>query len=81
MAGKTDWRAPSIEEFLTIVDFSRSDPAIDPVFNCQLWFYWSGSTYPADAALGWDVYFGYGYSSVWDKADSYYVRCVRGESW
>jgi hypothetical protein len=81
LGGKTDWRAPSIDELLTIVDYSRSDPAIDPVFNCHLWFYWSGSTYPLNADYGWDVYFGYGYSSTWDKGDNYYTRCVRGESW
>lgn len=32
-AGRSDWRAPTVEELLSIVDYSRHDPAIDPAFN------------------------------------------------
>ena len=81
LGGKSDWRAPSIDELVTIVDFSQPGPAIDPVFNCHSDFYWSGSSFIINTAYGWDVYFGFGYSSYWDKADVYYIRCVRGQTW
>jgi hypothetical protein len=80
LGGKTDWRAPSIEELQTIVDFSRTDPTIDPVFNCHSFYYWSGSTV-AGYADGWDVDFQWGQTTYWNKGDTYYTRCVRGESW
>ena len=78
LGGYTDWRAPSIDELLTIVDFSRINPSIDPVFSCQSSFYWSGSALATVPDRGWDVYFESGYSSWYYQTDGYYVRCVRG---
>jgi hypothetical protein len=80
LGGYVDWRVPSIEELLTIVDFSRTDPAIDPVFSCHSWFYWSGSTV-AGYADGWYVDFKWDETKFWNKGSIFYTRCVRGESW
>jgi hypothetical protein len=81
LGGYTDWRAPTIDQLLTMVDFSRLNPAIDPVFSCHSAYYWSGSTLAEVPDRGWDVYFESGYSSWYYKTDSYYIRCVRGASW
>ncbi|MBN1420307.1 MAG: DUF1566 domain-containing protein [Planctomycetes bacterium] len=59
-AGRDDWRLPNIRELLSIVDYGRTDPAIDPVFGALSEWYWSSSTgawWPGNA---WGVGFGYG---------------------
>jgi hypothetical protein len=81
LGGHGDWRAPRIDELLTIVDFSRTYPAIDPIFECSSAFYWSGSGLAGYPDYGWDVYFETGYSSWFVKTDGYRVRCVRGGPW
>jgi hypothetical protein len=40
--GYEDWRTPRIDELRTILDYSRDNPAIDPVFECRSRPYWSG---------------------------------------
>jgi hypothetical protein len=45
-AKHTDWRLPTVKEFLTIVDRSSGSlPAIDPIFGpTQFAYYWSDDT-------------------------------------
>jgi Zn-dependent metalloprotease len=74
------WRVPRVDELHTIVDYSRYQPAIDPVFECPSTFSWSGNTsvhYPDQA---WAVdFFSFGYVGVAPKDCSIgSVRCVRG---
>lgn len=45
LGGKDDWRLPNALELQSLVDYSRYDPSIDPVFECRSYGYWSGSTY------------------------------------
>jgi hypothetical protein len=78
LGGYSDWRLPSCQELVSIVDYGRHNPAINPAFGSRSEYYWSGSTtagYPDDA---WAVQFGYGYSHGYGKYNSSYVRCVRG---
>jgi hypothetical protein len=79
LGGYEDWRLPGIKGLLSIVDYSRYDPAIHSPFDVRSGHYWSSSAnvyYPANA---WHVYFVDG-SANWDfKSYLYYVRCVRGE--
>ncbi|MBI3989952.1 MAG: DUF1566 domain-containing protein [candidate division NC10 bacterium] len=43
-AGYTDWRAPTLDELLTIVDCSSGAPCIDPIFGpTASRFYWSAT--------------------------------------
>jgi len=73
-----DWRLPRIKGLLSIVDYSRFDPAIYPAFDCRSASYWSSSTtaYDPDGAWGVDFYNG---NAGWHyKNDGNYVRCARG---
>lgn len=77
-AGHTDWRLPNAKELISIVDYSRVGPAIDPVFtNTQSNSYWSGTTYADSTGVAWEVYFGDGYVYYSGKDTTYYVRAVR----
>ena len=79
IGGRKDWRLPTREELLTIVDLTRHSPSIYPIFiNTKItgWYwtltpcvYWSGSA--------WIVGFSGGYVSYGGKFNYYYVRPVR----
>lgn len=78
IGGHTDWRLPSVEELLSIVDYGRHDPACDPVFGTLPSFYWSSSTYVYASQLAWGVCFSRGYVSADLKTYRNHVRAVRG---
>ena len=79
LGGYADWRLPNINELKSIRDMSRSSPAIDTTFvNTASGYYWSSTTYVADTTFAWLVYFGNGFVYGYDKTNSFYVRCVRG---
>jgi hypothetical protein len=77
--GHTDWRLPTIRELLTLVDYERSDPAIDTdVLKCDSAWYWSSTPYqPSPGDYAWYVYFGYGGSNWLNQDDEGFVRAVR----
>jgi hypothetical protein len=78
LGGKSDWRLPSIDELETIVDYSRTEPAIDPLFQCRSDYYWSDSTFGDNLASAWGVSFDFGFSYAYTRGTALYVRCVRG---
>ncbi len=80
LAGFTDWRLPSYDELLTIVDYDRYRPAIMPSFNNVAYdFYWSSSKDISDTKYNHIVHFvdGFTYVAKISKSTSF-VRCVRG---
>jgi len=86
LGGYTDWRTPTFNELVTIVDYSLAQPGptIDTsVFpETQQELYWSGNisaTYGGTYAWGYHFYYGWARSAMYYKKDYYYVRCVRGE--
>jgi hypothetical protein len=79
-AGYTDWRLPNEKELNSIVEFCGYNPSINqtafPATPPAL--FWSGSSYVPNPADAWDVFFGSGFTNANYKANSYYVRLVRG---
>ena len=73
-----DWRLPSLEELLTLVDYKLITPATE-LPNMRPSYYWSSTTDIDYANYVWNIHFydGYDYSS--NKYLSRYVRAVRGE--
>lgn len=79
LAGKP-WRVPNSKELISIVDYTRKQPAIDPLFtNTKSDSYWTSTTYAGNE--NWNanyVSFVYGGSFRQSKTSSFniYVRCV-----
>jgi hypothetical protein len=80
-AFQDDWRLPSRIELVSLVDFTRDDPAIDPIFtNTNPASFWTASTTPADRSRGYVVDFDEGVTLDEVLTKAYRVRCVRGGS-
>lgn len=78
--GFKDWRLPTYDELIAIVDYSRHDPAINPAFqNNGTDFYWTSSQYGADPDSIWVVRFSDGSTNKSYKTYENYVRCVRNK--
>ncbi|MBF0237055.1 MAG: DUF1566 domain-containing protein, partial [SAR324 cluster bacterium] len=73
--GQTDWRLPTPEELLPLVDYGKYNPATS-FPNMKSLDYWSSIA--NDSSNAWGVDFGYGGVSSRTKSNTYYVRCVRG---
>jgi hypothetical protein len=72
------WRLPSIGELQSIVDDSKSNPAIDNAFGTQLLdYFWSSSPLAGSPSLAWAVDFSTGGTGGSGVGDAYRVRCVR----
>lgn len=78
-AGFSDWRIPNIVELVSIVDFGRYNPAIDPLFvNTHLdTRYWSATTVHNTTTAAFYVEFTNGGAYYIDKGNASYIRCVR----
>ncbi len=76
LGGHADWRLPTIEELVTLIDFTRHVPASAfPLMPCG-WF-WSSKEYVGCASEAWGINFYYGYVNYVFKTLMGYVRCVR----
>jgi hypothetical protein len=75
----SDWRLPNKNELSLLADRSKISPALDDVFvNTNSSYCWSSTTYVGGTTNAWGVYFGNGSDGIHNKANSGYVRCVRG---
>jgi hypothetical protein len=72
------WRLPSIEELITLIDFSISGPATKlPGVYSEI--YWSSSNFINTNKYVWTIYFGDGYIDKISKTTTgNYARYVSG---
>lgn len=76
----TNWRLPTIQEWLNIVDRTKYEPVIDTTYfqnNVNDKSYWSSTVDATDSTKVWRINIGYGSILTDSKVtDSRYVRCV-----
>jgi len=76
--GMSKWRLPTFNELLSIVDFNRVDPAINPVFSyVQENTYWTSTDFSATRARAWTIDFRTGKTYYSYKTTNHAVRCVK----
>ncbi|MBK7001990.1 MAG: DUF1566 domain-containing protein [Rhodoferax sp.] len=80
--GQSDWRLPTADELVSLVDYSRYDPAINisifPATPSSI--FWSGSPNVSNSSYAWVVGFFNGYASSGStglRSNNYAVRLVR----
>lgn len=80
LCNHADWRLPSREELLSLVNAGTSNPAIDTNYfpNTPASSFWSASSYVSVPAYAWSVSFVDGYANAGIKANTDAVRLVRG---
>lgn len=81
LCGASNWRMPSRQDLVSIVDYGRADP--DPTIdtshfpNTPASFFWSAAAYIGYSDYAWHVGFGHGYAYGYYKNVASQVRLVR----
>jgi hypothetical protein len=72
------WRVPGVKELETLVDETRSNPAIDPTAfpSTPADYFWTSSPVTSFPMSAWSVDFRRGLDNFFDVTSQHYVRCV-----
>ena len=73
-------RLPTIAEFVSLIDYSQSDPALPiehPFKNVRSSYYWSATTSVRRIRSAWRIYMYYGYTHDYSKISEYYIWPVK----
>jgi len=76
----SQWRLPTRKELQTIIDASKSNPAVPaghPFSNIQISSYWSSTTYAGSTTFAWFTYLGDGSVDSDYKTSTRYVWPVK----
>jgi hypothetical protein len=75
--GVKKWRMPTVKELVSIVDYERCDPAVDPGhFGGPFGATWSSTIAKSPAGYAWFVYLGYGFVNRYYQGFRLHVRAV-----
>jgi len=79
LAGFSDWRVPTVDDFYSMIKYYKSNPICDSIFALNSLSYWSSTADVDSIYYAWGVYFSCSYVGYIDynKKSSHYVRCVR----
>jgi len=78
LSGLKHWRLPTFEELLSITDYSRSHPAINPAFEfVEEGTYWTSTDFAPTTSRAWTIDFRTGETYYNYKTTNHTVRCVK----
>ena len=76
--GIEHWRLPTFKELFSIVDYTRVNPAINPLFSfVDEGSYWTSTDFAPTTARAWTIDFRTGETYYNYKTTNHTVRCVK----
>ncbi|MEA3490681.1 MAG: DUF1566 domain-containing protein [Campylobacterota bacterium] len=78
LSGMDHWRLPTFKELFSIVDYSRANPSINPIFSyVDSGTYWTSTNFAPTTSRAWTVDFRTGETYYNYKTTNHTVRCVK----
>jgi hypothetical protein len=76
--GLKEWRLPTFRELFSIVDYTRINPAVNPVFTfTNEDTYWTSTNFAATPSRAWTIDFRTGATYYSYKSTNHGIRCVK----